>query len=1002
MKKKRKRNKNKKTNSVVIDEDAPEKEESPKVETPKASSIEPENASDTATMKKRKRNKNKNKNKSGSEEPAVVEEVIEEPVVQKIQEKVEARVEALPAPVEVKKIDAPRPEPRTKGKQKPNSIPDELKIKQEREQQEARVNLKNEIERREKLMEKIDAVLDNRKSDAKLAKDQQTLLGNMSKELSKVKIPEMPDFLDTEPDVLFNKIEQVLGVTKLEIKNVQNQQAFVGRLEHELAKVKQTKDKYLRGDTASTSNEPEAPVKLPDHIEKLKQELMEIKKDAPKRPKEELIREIESRDLLMLEINKVLDTTKTEIQKVQKQQKIIANLETELYKIKDKEIDDSIKYVADHMDDEAPPEQRAASGTSNLLDALMANVAKLKEAQALKKQKSEEDKPKSGDKAPKEKKSADTKQKAEAKPAEIIAVVESPKEEQKQTASKPESPKADPKKSPKDQKSKQKPVVAPTVEAVKPVEVIQPVEIAKPVEVVKEAPKPAVQEAPKAVVQEAPKPIVQEAPKAEVKKEQPKKEEAKIELKKEQPKQEQPKIQEKVAEILKQEEKPVETPKLPENKNHEKQKNGSPKNAQKNKNNNNKKESPAPIKKIETPELVPVIVPAAIEAWGCKLSMAEMLKNAPLSSETPIVEIPAKLEVVEEIKIQTVAPKPIEIPKPVEIPKKIEEIIPIVKEEASKVVDDMVIVDKADVEAAQAAEQSETNESLGNSKNAEGSGFVSAVSKDDVKSLKNDENATKSKSPMKNLPNARSAPANKSPASKSPVNKTTPAPAATAAVPKAKPAPKVNETKKSSPKPAPAKTVAPAAPTQAKPSTAPQPSVDVAKPAPVPAQSTPVVSEKPAAKPVDALKNGAKPVTVKPASKSPSSPKKPDLPPKPDHLKNGKPNTPPSPPIKPGNECPLVKSKSPSPTKSSPVAVTKPVVPPTQTHTPITAKPKPIVPPRPATVRNNITQPNPQKASPNKPNKAPAKSQGTKMTSTSTVTCLELPVNLLNSDNFPV
>lgn len=965
--------------------------QTPKVETPKASSTEPENASETSTMKKRKRNKNKNKNKSGSEEPAVEEEVIEEQVVQKVQEKIETRVEALPAPVEVKKVDAPRPEPRTKGKQKPNSIPDELKIKQEREQQEARINLKNEIERREKLMEKIDAVLDNRKSDAKLAKDQQTLLGNMSKELSKVKIPEMPDFLDTEPDVLFNKIEQVLGVTKLEIKNVQNQQAFVGRLEHELAKVKQTKDKYLRGETASTSSEPEAPVKLPDHIEKLKQELMEIKKDAPKRPKEELIREIESRDLLMLEINKVLDTTKTEIKKVQKQQKIIANLETELYKIKDKEIDDSIKYVADHMDDEAPPEQRAASGTSNLLDALMANVAKLKEAQALKKQKSEEDKPKSGEKAPKEKKSSESKQKAETKAAEVVqaAAVESPKEEQKQVASKPESPKADPKKSPKDQK-KQKQVVVPTVEAVKPVEVIKPVEIIKPVEVVKEEPKP--------IVKEAPKPIVQEAPKAEVKKEQLKKDEPNIELKKEQPKQEQPKIQEKVAEPLKQEEKPIETPKHSENKNHDKQKNGSPKNAQKNK--NNKKESPVPVKKIETPELVPVVVPAAIEAWGCKLSMAEMLKNAPLPSETPIVEIPAKLETVEEINIETVASKPIEIPKLVEIPKKIEEILPIVKEEANKIIDDMVVVDKAEVEAAQAAEQSETNESLGNSKNAEGSGFVSAVSKDDVKSLKNDQNATKSKSPVKNVPNIRSAPANKSTASKSPVSKTTPPAAATAAVPKAKPAPKVNDAKKSPPKPAPAKTVAPATPAQAKATTPPQPSVDVAKPAP--AQSTPVVLEKPASKPVEPLKSGAKPVTVKPATKSPSPPKKPDLPPKPEHLKNGKPYTPPSPPIRPGNECPVVKSKSPSPTKSSPVAVTKPVIPSTQTHTPITAKPKPIVPPRPATVRNNITQPNPQKASPNKPNKAPAKSQGTKMTSTSTVTCLELPVNLLNSDNFPV
>ena len=968
LKKKRKRNKNKKTNSVVIDEDVPEKGECPEVETPKASRTEPENASETSTMKKRKRNKNKNKNKSGSEEPAVVEEVIEEKVVQKIQEKIEARVEALPAPVEVKKVDPPKPEPRTKGKQKPNSIPDELKIKQEREQQEARINLKNEIERREKLMEKIDQVLDNRKSDAKLAKDQQALLGNMSKELSKVKIPEMPDFLDTEPDVLFNKIEQVLGVTKLEIKNVQNQQAFVGRLEHELAKVKQTKDKYLRGETASTSNEPETPVKLPDHIEKLKQELMEIKKDAPKRPKEELIREIESRDLLMEEINKVLDTTKTEIKKVQKQQKIIANLETELYKIKDKEIDDSIKYVADHMDDEAPPEQRAASGTSNLLDALMANVSKLKEAQALKKQKADEEKPKSGDKSQKEKKSAEAKQRAEAKAVEVIQV--SPKEEQKQSASKPESPKMDSKKSSKDQKSKQKPVATPTVETVKPVE------ITKPVEVVKEAPKSIVQEAPKGVIQETPKTIVQEASKVEVKKEQPKKEEPKVELKKEQtkeekpktelPKTEQTKIQEKTAEPMKQVEKPIETTKLPENKN-EKQKKESPKNAQKNKNNNNKKESPAPVKKIETPEIVPVVVPAAIEAWGCKLSMAEMLKNAPLPTETPIVEVPAKLETVDEIKIETVASKAIEIPKPVEIPKKIEEMIPMVKDEVFNVIDDMVIVEKAEVEAAQAADQSETNESLGNSKNAEGSGFVSAVSKDDVKSLKNDQNATKSKSPVKTLPNSRSAPVNKSPASKPPVNKTT----TPAAVPKAKP-----EAKKSLSKASPAKTVASAAPTQAKASTAPQPTVDVAKEA-----STPVVSEKSAAKPVETLKNVAKAITVRPATKSPSPPKKPDLPPKPDHLKNGKSIT-----------CLVVKSKT------SPVAVTKPVMPTTQIHTPTTAKPKPIVPPRPANVRNNITQPNPQKTSPNKP----AKSQGTKMASTSTVTCFKLPVNFLNSDNFPV
>lgn len=391
LKKKRKRNK-KKSNAAGDDEEKPEivaVKEEPKVE-PKAEALpEPSDeatAGSNDTLKKGKKNKNKNKNKASDESSLVVEEVkVEEPKVDaKLAERIEPQAEAL-------KNDPRKGKNKKRGDSK-KSILDELQERQEREQLEAKTQLQNEIVKREKLLEKIDMVLDCKKSEAKVAQDQQESLKDLS-ELASKSAP-VAAAKEPEQDALVDKIEQVLGVTKLELKNVQNQQAFVGRLETELAKVKETKEKYFRGETAeaSTSADP----KLPEHIEKLNRGIKDVKDVKPKK-KEDLIKEIESRDILMAEINKVLDTTKNEIEKVQKQQKIIANLETELHKIKEAEISEKILEVTEKMEKEEAiaeheplPTMKPSSASASLLDALMANVGKLKEAQALKQQQKEE------------------------------------------------------------------------------------------------------------------------------------------------------------------------------------------------------------------------------------------------------------------------------------------------------------------------------------------------------------------------------------------------------------------------------------------------------------------------------------------------------------------------------------------------------------------------------------------------------------------------------------
>lgn len=169
------------------------------------------------------------------------------------------------------------------------SIPDELKIKQEQEQQKAREELKKEIESREKLLEKIEQVLDSRKGDVEAAVSQQNILGKMGKELNKIQEQKAKLASDVKAaaaaklqsarkeDELVKKIDRVVDVTKIEIENVQNQQAFVGHLEAQLAKVKNTKDKYMRGDHSEEASNSKD-VKLPPHIEKLKQEIVDIKK----------------------------------------------------------------------------------------------------------------------------------------------------------------------------------------------------------------------------------------------------------------------------------------------------------------------------------------------------------------------------------------------------------------------------------------------------------------------------------------------------------------------------------------------------------------------------------------------------------------------------------------------------------------------------------------------------------------------------------------------------
>lgn len=370
---KKKRNRNKKKSNVSDVENSVLQLKSPeslsKIE--ETSSIM-EDKPIEGTLKKRKRNKNKKKKIVDKEELLEadnLETLIDDPI--------EAKSST--------QLDSPKNDGR-KGKNKKRSgskksILDELQEKQDREQQEAREILKNEIVKREKLLEKIDMVLDCKKNEERVAQDQQESLKDISMLASTIG----PAQSQEKSEILVDKIEQVLGVTKLEIKNVQNHKVFVERLENELAKVKDTKDKYLRGE-AETSTSSINP-KIPEHIEKLSREIKNVK-DVKPRKKEDLLKEIESRDVLMAEINKVLDTTKTEIEKVQKQQKIIANLETELHKIKEAEINEKLMEMTLEEEIESssvlPPSIKQPTASSSLLDALMANVGKLKEAQALK------------------------------------------------------------------------------------------------------------------------------------------------------------------------------------------------------------------------------------------------------------------------------------------------------------------------------------------------------------------------------------------------------------------------------------------------------------------------------------------------------------------------------------------------------------------------------------------------------------------------------------------
>ncbi|XP_070494186.1 axoneme-associated protein mst101(2)-like [Chironomus tepperi] len=336
---------------------------------------------------KRKRNKNKNKTTVNQEQNEIIaEKPLENEQLQK---------------TETKREQKEKVEPQRRGK-KPKrfdlsskkTISDELQERQEREQKEAQAHIKNEIAKREKLLETIDLVLDCHKTEVELAKNQQESLKDvklLSQEAAKPRSPTLASKTSKQSsskkstpaeEELVNKIEQVLGMTKLEIKNAQTQQAYVSRLEAEVAKVKQSKDILLGGQTSSA---------VPPHIQKMAKEMRDLTKGEVPKTKDELIKEIESRDALMSEINRVLDNTKSEINKVQKQQKIIQNLEVELNKMKDQEIVEKlIALTEEEESQEPPPPPKQSPATASLLDALMANVGKLKEIQALKeKQKSE-------------------------------------------------------------------------------------------------------------------------------------------------------------------------------------------------------------------------------------------------------------------------------------------------------------------------------------------------------------------------------------------------------------------------------------------------------------------------------------------------------------------------------------------------------------------------------------------------------------------------------------
>ncbi|CRL05067.1 CLUMA_CG018155, isoform A [Clunio marinus] len=356
--------------------------EPPKSELPQACSDNKnvtENRSPVNAAKTRE-NRKKNKKSSNNDE---TEKVSNEKDVKELPAE---KVEVLPA---AHNNETRKSKNRRRGDSK-KCIPDELQERLEREQREARDQLKNEIEKREKLLEKIEMVLDCKKQEKKIAKDHQDSIKEMVALTSLASSSTIPAN-EPEKDLLVDKIEQVLGVTKLEIKNVQNQQAFVGRLETELSKIKDAKNNYLQGETSDAAQA--STYKLPEHIEKLKKGIKNVE-EVKSKNKDELLKEIESRDILMAEINKVLNTTKTEIQNVQKQQKIIANLETELHKIKEAEINEKLLVLNEEMNDEEEEEEKVnlpvtKMSSSSLLDTLMANVGKIKDIHAQKQQQKE-------------------------------------------------------------------------------------------------------------------------------------------------------------------------------------------------------------------------------------------------------------------------------------------------------------------------------------------------------------------------------------------------------------------------------------------------------------------------------------------------------------------------------------------------------------------------------------------------------------------------------------
>jgi len=390
LKKKRRRNRKKNVNNVGDVQEENIKEiirNEPTVEIVGEKSGEDTTSSQQNTLK-RKRNRNKNKTVINKEQNESIVEAAEKPLENELPQQIEAKCD-----------QKEKPEPQRRGKKQKRfdlsskkTISDELQERQEREQKEARDHIKNEIAKREKLLETIDLVLDCHKTEVELAKNQQESLKDvkmLSQEALKIrpqalpsKAPKQSSSKKTTPveEELANKIEQVLGMTKLEIKNAQTQQAYVNRLEAEVAKVKQSKDILLGGQPSSV---------VPPHIQKMAKEMRDIGKGDIPKTKEELIKEIESRDTLMSEINRVLDNTKSEINKVQKQQKIIQNLEVELHKMKDQEIVEKLmgleqEELEDEEEPQEPPPPKQSPATASLLDALMANVGKLKEIQAMK------------------------------------------------------------------------------------------------------------------------------------------------------------------------------------------------------------------------------------------------------------------------------------------------------------------------------------------------------------------------------------------------------------------------------------------------------------------------------------------------------------------------------------------------------------------------------------------------------------------------------------------